>query len=72
MQESGWQYYNHAMIPSTGPHCKPNINVINDGTIFELSPPEKLCLRNGLKSGIVDVKQIGGIVFAINRFTLRI
>ena len=32
-----WKYYNHAMIPNVRPHEKPNLNVISNGSIWNLA-----------------------------------
>lgn len=34
IQVDGWQYYNHAFIPTTAPHEMPNLAPINDGSIW--------------------------------------
>lgn len=36
MQINGWQYYNHAAIPTTAPHEIPDISPITDGSIWKI------------------------------------
>lgn len=36
MSVNGWRYYNHAAIPSIPPHDKPDISVIEDGSIWKM------------------------------------
>lgn len=36
MQIEGWKYYNHAAIPTCAPHETPNINPIEDGSIWRI------------------------------------
>ncbi|MBO5277966.1 MAG: hypothetical protein J6B06_00535 [Lachnospiraceae bacterium] len=36
MKMDGWQYYNHAAIPSVAPHEGPNLEPILDGSIWKL------------------------------------
>ena len=45
MQIERWQYYNHAAIPTTAPHEEPNIDPINDGTIWKISGGTPLLAR---------------------------
>ena len=33
----GWEYYNHAIIPTTAPHEEPNLDPIKDGSIWNLT-----------------------------------
>lgn len=35
MQINGWQYYNHAAIPTTAPHEIPDISPIKDGSVWK-------------------------------------
>ena len=37
MQIDGWKYYNHAAIPTTAPHEDPNVDPINDGSIWKIN-----------------------------------
>lgn len=32
-----WRYYNHAVIPSTGPHDEPDISCIKNKSIWKLN-----------------------------------
>ena len=36
MKIDGWSYYNHAAIPSTAPHEKPNLKPLQDGSIWKM------------------------------------
>ena len=36
MQINGWEYYNHAAIPTTAPHENPNVLPIEDGSIWNI------------------------------------
>lgn len=36
MDIKGWKYYNHAAIPTTAPHDKPELQPIEDGSIWKL------------------------------------
>ena len=36
MQIDGWNYYNHAAIPTTDPREVPDITPINDGSIWKI------------------------------------
>lgn len=33
----GWEYYNHAIIPTTAPHEEPNLDPIKDGSVWNLT-----------------------------------
>jgi len=33
---NGWKYYNHAAIPTAAPHEEPNLEPIEDKTIWKL------------------------------------
>ena len=37
MEIKGWKYYNHAAIPITPPHIKPDTRPLADGTIWKMS-----------------------------------
>jgi len=45
MQIDGWKYYNHAAIPTTAPHERPNIAPINDGSIWKITGGTPLLAR---------------------------
>ena len=32
---SGWRYYNHAAVPTTPPHINPNLEPIENGSIWK-------------------------------------
>ncbi len=36
MNIEGWQYYNHAAVPSCAPHEIPNLAPVSDGSIWKL------------------------------------
>lgn len=36
MEIDGWKYYNHAAIPTTAPHEKPNMEPIDNGYIWKI------------------------------------
>ena len=36
MQINGWQYYNHAAIPTTAPHEVADISPITDRSIWKI------------------------------------
>lgn len=36
MDITGWEYYNHAAIPTTAPHISPDTKPIADGTIWKM------------------------------------
>lgn len=35
MGVDGWRYYNHAMIPTTAPHEKPNLTPVKNGEVWK-------------------------------------
>ncbi len=39
-----WEYYNHALVPTTAPHVDPDVSCIEDGTIWNLSKEKHLTL----------------------------
>ena len=36
MRINGWEYYNHAAVPTTAPHENPNMNPIEDGAVWSI------------------------------------
>lgn len=36
MEIKGWRYYNHAVIPTTAPNEKVNMEPLNDGSIWKI------------------------------------
>lgn len=34
--QTEWKYYNHAVIPKTAPHEEPDLEPINNGTIWKM------------------------------------
>lgn len=59
MQINGWQYYNHAAIPTTAPPEIPDISPIADDSIRKNG--EFCYWQDGRRSLIVATKQIGGM-----------
>lgn len=45
MEIQGWKYYNHAAIPTTAPHEKPNIPSILDRSIWKVRGGDPLLAR---------------------------
>lgn len=41
----GWKYYNHAAIPTTAPHEKPNMKPLEDGSIWKMAGGKPLFAR---------------------------
>lgn len=45
MQIGGWQYYNHAAVPTTAPHEIPDVSSITDGNIWKMGGGTPLLAR---------------------------
>lgn len=45
MEIDGWKYYNHAAIPTTAPHEKPNMEPIDNGYIWKIEGGTPLLAR---------------------------
>lgn len=45
MQINGWRYYNHAAIPTCAPHEIPDLNPINNGSIWNIDGGKVLLAR---------------------------
>lgn len=45
MQVYGWQYYNHAAVPTTAPHETPDISSITNGNIWKIKGGTPLLAR---------------------------
>lgn len=45
MEIDGWKYYNHAAIPTSAPHEKPNMEPIDDGYIWKIGGGTPLLAR---------------------------
>lgn len=61
MQIKGWQYYNHAAIPTSAPHEIPDISSIENGSIWKIGGGVLRYWQGGLQNMIVATKQIGGM-----------
>lgn len=60
MQVEGWQYYNHAAIPTTMPYEDSDIRPVKNGDIWKIRGVLRF-LRGGQVSLIVDMKRNGGM-----------
>ena len=57
-----WRYYNHAVIPSTGPHEEPDISCIKNKSIWKLNGGGYRLQLDGQQILIADMKQVGGML----------
>lgn len=45
MSISDWKYYNHAAVPTTAPHEKPDLTPLKDGSIWNIDGKKPLFVR---------------------------
>lgn len=45
MNIEGWEYYNHAMIPTTAPHEVPDMTGVQNGSFWKMKVPRPLLAR---------------------------
>ncbi len=45
MQKAGWEYYNHAAIPTTAPHEAVNLQAVEDGSIWQMDGGKPILAR---------------------------
>lgn len=60
MEIKGWRYYNHAVIPTTAPNEKVNMEPLNDGSIWKIGGGLHF-LHGGHQIMIVGLRLSGGI-----------
>ena len=45
MRINGWEYYNHAAVPTVAPHEEPNLQPVEDNSIWKIDGGMPLLAR---------------------------